>query len=224
MRWFTKALTVLAGAGLAVSLASCSSEPGGSDTNEPSGTEPVGEFKTLEGVSTTVIFDPGFAAALTSLKLVPSTQGDATIGMMGDKVTAVFPITGGNAAIYEKGDVDPYVQGEIQHDGSGLTLAGGDTTFTLMNFVIHPGKNATLTGDVVIDGGTPLHQVTLFDLDGSTLETPTISEEGIATLQGTTIYLASDAADALNGVFDTDALAGGKKVKIGTAVIDATGS
>jgi hypothetical protein len=64
----------------------------------------------------------------------------------------------------------------------------------------------------------------LFDLDGNTLQTPTISKAGVATLQGTTIYLSAEAAKALNGVFKTNALAGGQKVKIGTAIIKATGS
>ena len=39
--------------------------------------------------------------------------------------TVSFPITGGNATIYKKGDVTPYVQGKIEHQGSGLSLTGG---------------------------------------------------------------------------------------------------
>ena len=69
-----------------------------------------------------------------------------------------------------------------------------------------------------------MKNVRLFDLDGSTLQTPSIDKStGIATLQGTTIYLSSTAATALNGVFKTKALAGNKKVLIGTAIIKATG-
>ena len=30
-------------------------------------------------------------------------------------------------AIYKKGKVDPYVQGDIQHNGSGLSLTAGAT-------------------------------------------------------------------------------------------------
>ncbi len=223
MRGYTKVLTVVAGVGLVVSMAACSTSIPGSDTKSPSGKKPAGAFKTLTGNTTTVVLDPGFVKALGTLKLVPSGFGTAKIKVVSKKVEAVFPITGGKATIYKKGDVTPYVQGEVQHDGSGLTLTAGKTKVTIMNFVVHPGTNSSLTGDVAINGGTPLHAVKLFDLDGSTLKPPTISAKGIATLQGTTIYLSSEAANALNGVFKTSALAGGKKVKIGTAIIAATG-
>lgn len=224
MRSLTKVLSALIAAGLAVTMAACSDSPGGSDTSSPSGTDPVGAFKTLDGVKTTVILDPGFVEALGKLKLTATPFGDAKAKKAGKRLKAIFPITGGNATIYAKGDVDPYVQGEIDHEGSGLRFTAGDTTFVIMNFAIHPGSHATVTGDVTINDGTPLHEVVLFDLDGSTLNTPTISKAGVAKLKGTTIYLASEAAAAMNGVFGTDALAGGRKVKIGKAVIKATGT
>jgi len=223
MRGYTKALTVVAAVGLTTTMAACSSAPGGSDTDSPSGKKPAGAFKTLTGNTTTVVLDPGFLKALGTLKLTPTPFGTAKIQPVGKEVDAIFPITGGNATVYAKGDANPYVQGEVKHDGSGLTLTAGSTKVTIMNFVVHPGTNSSLTGDVSINGGTPLHSVKLFDLDGGTLKTPTISKDGIATLAGTTIYLSDEAAAALNGVFKTDALAGGKKVKIGTAIIKATG-
>ncbi|MFN2517780.1 MAG: hypothetical protein ABR604_01880 [Jatrophihabitantaceae bacterium] len=203
--------------------AACASSNGGSSNGGSNGKKPVGAFKTLTGNTTTVIFDPGFLKALGTLKLTPTPFGTAKIKMVGKKVEAVFPITGGNAAIYKKGEVTPYVQGEVDHAGSGLTLTSGKTKVSITDFVVHPGTKSSVTGDVSINGGTPLHAVKLFDLDGSTLKAPTISKAGIATLQGTTIYLSSEAADALNGVFKTDALAGGMKVKIGVAIIMATG-
>lgn len=225
MRGYIKALTVVAAVGLTTTMAACSSAPGGSDTDSPSGKKPAGAFKTLTGNTTTVVLDPGFLKALGTLKLTPTPFGTAKIAPVGKDVDAIFKITGGNATVYAKGDANPYVQGELKHDGSGLTLTGPDkkTKVTIMNFVIHPGNNSSLTGDVSINDGTPLHSVKLFDLDGGTLKTPTISKDGIATLAGTTIYLSAEAAAALNGVFKTDALAGGKKVKIGTAIIKATG-
>jgi hypothetical protein len=218
MRVTTKVLTGVSALGLAATMTACSS----------SDKKPVGEFKTLSGNSTTVVLDPGFISALTSLKLTPGTFGTAKIQKAGSDTDAVFPITGGNAKIYKKGDVTPYVQGEVDHDGSGLTLAAGGTTVTIKNFVIHPGNNSNLTGEVDVTSGgktaVAAKSLKLFDLDGSTLKTPTISKAGIATLSGTTIYLSAEAAKALNGVFKTNALAGGQKVKIGTAVIRATGS
>lgn len=218
MRVTTKVLTGVTALGLAATtMTACSS----------SAKKPVGQFKTLTGNTTTVVLDPGFVAALTSLKLTPGTFGTAKIQSVGGNTDAVFPITGGNAKIYKKGDVKPYVQGEVDHDGSGLTLAAGGTTVTIKNFVIHPGNNSNLTGEVdVTTGGkttVAAKSLKLFDLDGNTLQTPTISKDGVATLQGTTIYLSAEAAKALNGVFKTNALAGGQKVKIGTAIIKATG-
>ena len=52
-----------------------------------------------------------------------------------------FPITGGNVTVYKKGAVDPYVQGDIQHNGSGLSLTAGSTTVQLQNFDINPGSS-----------------------------------------------------------------------------------
>ncbi len=217
MRVTTKVLSGVTALGLAATMTACSS----------SDKKPVGAFKTLTGNSTTVVLDPGFISAITSLKLTPGTFGTAKIQKDGSNTDAVFPITGGNAKIYKKGDVNPYVQGEVDHDGSGLTLAAGGTTVTIKNFVVHPGKNSNLTGEVDVTAGgkttVAAKSLKLFDLDGSTLQTPTISSAGVATLQGTTIYLSAEAAKALNGVFKTNALAGGKKVKIGTAIIKATG-
>ncbi len=217
MHGYQKAAAAVVAAGLAGSLAACSSSAGGSD-------KPVGQFKTLSGNSTSVVLDAGFVKALGALKLTPGLIGTAKM----TDGTVSFPITGGNATIYKKGDVTPYVQGVIDHNGSGLSLTGGPTKVDLKNFVVHPGNNSNLTGevDVVSAGKTTVaaKSMKLFDLDGSTLQTPTISKAGVATLQGTTVYLSADAAKALNGVFKTTALAGGMKVKVGTAVIKATGS
>lgn len=220
---FTRVRSVVALAAVAATMAACASSNGGSSSGSANGKLPVGAFKTLTGESTTVVLAPAFSKALATLKLTPTPFGTAKIKKVGSTAEAVFPITGGNAAIYRKGEVSPYVQGEVEHAGSGLTLTSGATKVTIMNFVVHPGTNSSLTGDVSIDGGTPLHAVRLFDLDGTTLMTPTISKAGVATLQGTTIYLSGDAASALNGIFKTSALAGGRKVKVGTAIIKATG-
>jgi hypothetical protein len=217
MRTYQKVAAATVAVGLATSLAACSSSGGGDK-------KPVGQFKTLSGNSTSVVLDAGFVKALGSLKLAPGLIGTAKMA----NGTVSFPITGGNATIYKKGAVTPYVQGVIDHNGSGLSLTGGATKVDLKNFVVHPGDNSNLTGevDVVAGGKTTVaaKSMKLFDLDGSTLKTPTISKAGIATLQGTTVYLSAEAAKALNGVFKTNALAGNMKVKVGTAIIKATGS
>jgi hypothetical protein len=208
----TKALTAVTAVSIAATMTACSS----SSSSKP---KPVGQFKTLTGQSTTVVLDAGFLKALTTLKLTPGLIGGAKL----DGANLSFPITGGNATIYKKGDVTPYVQGEVDHQGSGLTLKSGATTVALKNFVVHPGNSSNLTGEVDVNGKQFAKSVKLFDLDGSTLQTPTISSAGVATLQGTTVYLSSEAAGALNKVFKTTALAGDQKVKIGTAIIKATG-
>lgn len=215
MRAHRKTAAAVVAAGLVGSLAACSSS---------GGDKPVGQFKTLSGDSTSVVLDAGFVKALGALKLTPGLIGTAKMA----NGTVSFPITGGEATIYKKGEVTPYVQGVIDHNGSGLSLTGGPTKVDLKNFVVHPGDNSDLTGEVdVVSGGkttVAAKSMKLFDLDGSTLETPTISKSGVATLQGTTVYLSADAAKALNAVFMTKALAGGMTVKVGTAIIKATGS
>lgn len=218
MRGITKILTATVAVGVAATMAACSS-----DKASP---KPVGSFKTLSGQNTTVVLDAGFVKALTTLGVKPGPFGTAKI----QGTDAIFPITGGTATIYKKGDVTPYVQGKVEHNGSGLTLSAGGTTTTIKNFVVNPGNNSNLTGevDLTMGGKTTVFakSVKLFDLDGSTLKTPTLSSGGVATLQGTTIYLSAEAAGALNKVYKltgAKALAGGKKVKIGTAIIKATG-
>ena len=44
----------------------------------------------------------------------------------------------------------PFVQGIIDHEGSGLSLTAGDTTVELTDFVIDPGTSE-LTGTVSVE-------------------------------------------------------------------------
>lgn len=210
MRTVTKVLTGVTALGLAATMTACSSDK--------KSAKPVGQFKTLSGNTTTVVLDSGFLSALTSLKLTPGLIGGAKL----EGANLSFPITGGNATIYKKGDVNPYVQGEVLHDGSGITLKSGATTVGLKNFVIHPGKNSNLTGEVDLNGKVFAKSVKIFDLDGSTLKTPTISSDGVATLEGTRVLMSKEAAGALDTAFKTDAVKTG--LLIGTAIIKATGS
>ncbi len=128
--------------------------------------EPVAQVDSLTGRRTSVILDKGFVEALTSLKLTPAPVGDAKISKGG---TATFPITGGNVTYFEPGTVSPYVQGRIDHEGSGLSLTGGGKTVELTDFVVDPGKSV-LTGTVSVDGEEAAADAPLFFLDGRTLE------------------------------------------------------
>ncbi|MGH3547166.1 MAG: hypothetical protein ACRDQU_03390 [Pseudonocardiaceae bacterium] len=164
--------------------------------------------------------DSGFVNALKSLDVAPGPSGTATI----EGGIAKFPITGGHVTVYKPGEVNPYVQGKIMHDGSGLTLTKGDTKVTLENFVIDPGQPATLTGKVLANGNVAAASATLFDLDGSTLKPITTdASAGTATLTGTTVKLSDAAASTLNGAFKTDALKGGTTVGIATIVVKLPG-
>ena len=85
-------------------------------TAKPAAT-PVAEIPSLSGKDTAVTLDAGFVKALGTLKLTPAPVGTAEISKAG---VASFPITGGNVTYYKPGTVSPYVQGMIDHDGSGL--------------------------------------------------------------------------------------------------------
>ena len=116
---------------------------------------------------------------------------------------------------YKPGSVAPYVQGEIDHSGSGLSLTGGGKTVKLTNFVVDPGKSV-LTGKVTVDGKVAAESAPLFFLDGRTLQ-PLKTAGSTAVLQGTTVKLKDEAARLLNDTFGTDALKGG--LVIGVAKI-----
>lgn len=214
MRGINKVLVGVTAVGLAATLAACSSSGGSSSDKKP-----VATIKDLsKGVSTSVVLDKNFVAALTSLKLTPGLSGKATMPTPG---TVTFPITGGNVTVYQKGKVTPYVQGKVEHNGSGLTLTAGATKVTLQNFVVDPGNNSKLTGEVLLNGKSAAPAGTvLFDLDGSTLKPITIDKAtGIATLQGTTVKVSDGAAKLLDMVFKTTAVKGG--LVVGTAIIKA---
>ena len=206
-----KSAIVALTAGLAISLAACGSDDegttatGGTDSasTEASPT-PAAAIDTLTGVQTAVTLDPGFLEGLTALQLTPATLGGATLE--GAKIA--FPITGGNVTYYDPASgVEPFVQGLINHDGSGLSLTGANgVTVKLENFVVDPAESV-LTGKVTAGDMVVGESVPLFFLDGSTLNPLQVNaNEGTAVLEGTTVSLTKTAADALNGVFETDAL------------------
>ena len=154
---------------------------------------------------------------MTSLGVTPSAQGRASVS----GGVASFPITGGHVTVYKPGAVDPYVQGRIVDQGSGLNLAKGATTVSLRDFVIDPGKPAFLTGEVLANGKVVASSTKLFDLDGSTLKPITTNTAaGTATLTGTTVRLSAGAATALNGAFKTTAIKGGTVIGIATIVVN----
>jgi hypothetical protein len=208
-------------AALAFGVAACGDDDSGSSSStstsaEAADTEPVAQIDELTGVSTTVTFDKGFVDALGQLELTPGVVGDATF----KDGAATFPITGGNVTYYDPSEpVRPYVQGEIDHDDSGLSLTAGKTTVELTDFVIDPGTSE-LFGTVSVNGKVAAEDAKLFDLDGSTLNPLAVDEkDGTATLEGTTVLLSDDAAGLLNDTFKTDALAGGFTIGVSEIVV-----
>jgi hypothetical protein len=195
---------------LALGAAAC----GGDDSSAAaaSAPKPVTQIDSLSGRATEVALDAGFVEALDSLDLTPAPIGAGKITKAG---VARFPITGGNVTYYEPGSVAPFVQGEIDHDGSGLRLTGGGKTVELTDFDVDPGASV-LTGKVSVDGVVAAESAPLFFLDGRTLQ-PLRTKGTTAVLEGTTVKLKDEAATLLNDTFGTDALAGG--LVIGVAKI-----
>jgi hypothetical protein len=204
---------------LALGTAACGSsdDSGNTSTTAAAKPKPVAQIDSLSGKDTAVALDSGFVEALTTLKLTPAPVGSASISKAG---VADFPITGGNVTYYKPGTVSPYVQGEIDHDGSGLSLTSADgKKVELTNFVVDPGTS-TLTGTVTVDGKVAAESAPLFFLNGRTLKPLEAKDNGTAVLQGTTVELKQDAADLLNKTFGTDALKGGLKIGVATITVN----
>ena len=208
-------------AGLTLGLAAC-----GSNDTETTGTSggdapksapsPAAAIDSLTGKQTAVTLDAGFLKGLTDLKLMPATIGGATLDAATGKIA--FPISGGNVTYFDPASgVSPFVTGAINHDGSGLQLTGGGKVVKLEDFVVDPGASM-LTGKVTVDGTVAFESAPLFFLDGSTVKPLEVkADEGVAILEGTTVSLTKEAADALNGVFGTTALT--EFFKVGIAEI-----
>jgi hypothetical protein len=213
-----KSAALALSAGLALTLSACGEDENataGSDVTAEAEATPVAEIDTLSGVQTAVNLDSGFLEGLTALQLTPATLGGATL----EGTQIAFPITGGNVTYFDPNSgVTPYVQGLINHDNSGLQLTGANgKVVKLEDFVVDPAESV-LTGKVTVDGEVFAESAPLFFLDGSTLNPLEVNEgEGTAVLEGTTVSLTKTAADALNMVFETDALA--EFFTVGTAEI-----
>lgn len=200
---------------LAFPLAACGSEDDTS-TNESSSSsapEPVASIDALTGESTAIALDKGFTDALASLKLTPGVTGGAKL----TDGSLIFPITGGNVSVFEPGSVPNYVVGQVQHEGSGLSLTAGGTTVELTNFNVDPGVSRVY-GDVSVNGETAVTNAFLFNLNGSTLE-PLKSEGSNAILTGTQVEISDVAAPLLNDTFKTDAVKPGLLVGIATITV-----
>lgn len=206
-------------AALAFGVAACGDDESTTESAATSAedVEPVAEIDPLAGDVTEVTLDAGFVDALTKLKVTPAPVGDAEVS---DDGVASFPITGGDVTYYDPADpVRPYVQGIINHEGSGLSLESADGTLVeLEDFVIDPGTSE-LMGNVSVDGKEAASDVVIFDLDGTTLNPLQTNPDGSATLEGTTVELSADAAALLNETFGIEDLAGGLVVGVSSITV-----
>ncbi|MGB0102480.1 MAG: hypothetical protein WBP61_19535 [Nocardioides sp.] len=202
---------------VAAPLAACSSDgsDGGSDdSSSSSAPAPVAAIDALTGEDTQITLDQGFVDALGQLKLTPGTVGDAQLA----DGALTFPITGGNVTVFEPGEVSPYVIGQIQHEGSGLSLTAGKTTVELTNFNVDPGVSRVY-GDVTVNGETAATNAFLFQLNGNTLN-PLETEGDTAILEGTEVAISEVAAPVLNDVFQTDAVEPGLLVGVAKITVN----
>ena len=201
-----------------LSAAAC----GSSDDTTPASSsaapapKPVATIDSLTGNSTQVTLDQGFVDALTALKLTPGTVGTAKL----TDGALIFPITGGNVTVFKPGQVSPYVVGQIQHEGSGLSLAAGGTKVELTNLNVDPTVSRVY-GDVTVNGKVAATSAYLFQLDGRTLK-PLSTGDGTATLEGTKVEISPVAAPLLNKTFKTDAVKPGLLVGIAKITVSTT--
>jgi hypothetical protein len=212
-RSLRRSLAAVAGlALLALPLSACGNDDAQASSGSP---KPVAVIEALSGESTAIKLDQGFVDALGQLKLTPGTTGGGKLTKDG---SLVFPITGGNVTVFTPGEVSPYVIGQIQHEGSGLTLTSGGTTVRLSNFNVDPGVSRVY-GDVAVNGKTAVTSAYLFKLDGRTLE-PLQSKGGKAVLTGTKVEISDVAAPLLNKTFGTKAVKAGLLVGIATITVN----
>ena len=215
-----RSLAALAMAALvATPLAACSSSDSDSSTassssSSTSAPKPVASIEALQGETTAIALDQGFTDALTSLELTPGVVGTAKL----ESGSLIFPITGGNVTVFKPGEVSPYVIGQIQHEGSGLSLTAGGTKVELTNLNVDPGVSRVY-GDVTVNGKVAVTNAFLFQLDGRTLE-PLKTDGSNAILTGTKVEISEDAAPLLNETFKTDAVKPGLLVGIATITVN----
>jgi hypothetical protein len=222
-------LGVVATGALVFSLAACASTSD-SESNNTAPTHPVNQTREpgpgesllpqatipdlSNGVDTQVAVDASFVEALTTLGLTPGVVGTATF----TDGTFSFPITGGHVDYFgPDSEIRPYVQGEIDHDGSGLSLTAGSTVVELSDFRIDPGESK-LYGTVTANGQVVAEDAYLVTLWGGTRE-PLEVVDGNAVLEGTTVHVSPDAAELLNETFGTDAVQ--DEMLVGVAKITA---
>ena len=156
--------------------------------------------------ATTVNLSSEFTGALGTLQILPSSAFPGRLV----RTRATFPIT---TATLDAATL----RGEISHAG-GLVLRRGSTVVRLESFVI----DTTGAGGIVLTGlvsanGAVVGRIPLFNL---ALPSSSQGDPTLIRLDGISVTLRSEAAAALNAVFETTAFTAG--FNIGTASVTAT--
>ena len=213
-----RSMSVLAVAAAAsLSLAACGSS--GSSKPKAASTAPIANVASLTGQQTAVTLNTDTIKALTGLGVKVGPTGTAHAVNLADGDAIAFPITGGHVTVYNKGAVTPYVQGSINHNGSGLSFTVGSKVLDISNFVVDPGASV-LTGTVGAQPGSGTAGVPLFRLDGSALQITTPNSQ--YHLDGTVVKLLPSAASAIDKYFGVPDGTIPPNAVIGTAHIVAT--
>lgn len=143
----------------------------------------VGDDTRIElGLAANVLVDAGITFALAGSAFIDGSQ----IG---------FPIT--------CGDVDfAFLEGNVLHDDSGLSLSSGGTTVEIGNFDIDL-TNLVVTGTVDGVSGANLFEVTVCPFAAGF--DPCTEADGSIRIDGWGLRLTADAAGLLGEAFDLDA-------------------
>jgi hypothetical protein len=191
-------------------------EAGSAATATPTPT-PEARIETLQGEQTAVTLDPGWLEALSALQVTPTAVGQAGL----DPATSVLtvPITGGSVTYTDpESGVEPDVRGVINHDGSGLQLAGPTGAVVALEDLEVDLTGSTVYGRLTVDDEVRADRADLLHLDRSTREPLQVdADAGTAVLRGSTLSLTGTAADALNAAFETSALT--ERVLLGVAEV-----
>ena len=212
MQLFNRRLAVL-GATVAIGAAGAALVIPAAVSSASTTPDTVTTIPALTGVGTTLNINVSTAAALTSLGVHVAPEGTATA--TGTSVT--FPITSGYVEIHSNKHHRPgYIEGSIEHYGSGLTLTAGSTVVTLSDFVVDPGDSLLYASVNGVPDKAPLLQ-----LDGRAV---TVSKDGSGdvVLNGTIANLTDSAAASLDSAFGTAAIKGG--TPLGTVQLVAKGT
>jgi hypothetical protein len=165
--------------------------------------------EATSGGATAVLLAPSFLTALNSLGVAPGSIEPGRIVSRKAGVFAVFPITAGEIDLGT-------VKGEIDHAG-GLSLSAGKTKVELTSFLIDlTGATPVLTGLVIVNDNL-VGRLALFDL--SLVSSSVSAKERTLKVNNVAVTLTDGAAQALNGVFNINALQ--KGLVIGTAKVQA---